>query len=92
MTYSSIPGMILILGLSYLAFWQKHIIIYFITGLITIYVALSWVDIHLGISIAMLFLGLLFLWEGLMVALEDGGPARGWEQIKGWFSRRRGRG
>lgn len=86
----------LMFGIGVIAFWQKDheyaLFIYIVAGFITLFVALSLIDDYTGISISLIGLACLYWFLAVISANEGGGPARGWQQIKGWFNNVRGSG
>lgn len=82
----------LIIGFLVVAFWQNDIVLYLVSGLITWLIGAQWIGDYPGVTVVLWGMGTYELLKGVVMALEMGGPARGWSQIKGLFSRLRGQG
>lgn len=73
----------LLLGFLALAFWQKDIVLYVVTAIISILLAADWVDSYPGISVAIFTLGVYLAVKVIIMVFETGGYARGMSQFKG---------
>lgn len=82
---------ILFLGILGLAFWQKDMILFLISGIITILIGVLWIDDYAGVSVALWGLGTYQILKGLLMALVSDKPSRGLSQFKGLWHRARGR-
>jgi len=80
---------LLLIGILILAFWQKDMIIWLISGLVTIFLSVLWIDDYTGVVIAFWCLGVYQLLKAAMMALEVGGPARGLSQFKAMWQKAR---
>ena len=72
---------------TYLAFWQKDMLIYYIAGIIVIILAANWMDAYPGVTITVWFLGAYQVFLGSQIIYKSSGPSRGWSQIKALFRR-----
>jgi len=72
---------------TYFAFWQRDMLIYYIAGIIVIILAASWMDDYPGVTVAVWFLGAYQVFKGTQIILQSSGPSRGWSQIKALFRR-----
>lgn len=78
---------VLVIGLLFLALWRQKILLYMVSGLVTLFIGLSWVSEYAGVAIAMLFLAAYEMLEGLLMALASDKPARGWSQFRGLWNK-----
>ena len=86
---------IFLLGLVFLAYWIREIIFYMVVGTILIMMGLSWVSTYSASSIYYTWYGIavctlgvyMVAFKGLVAVLTSEGQAKGWSQIKGWFSK-----
>lgn len=87
---SGTTGLILAIGVTALAFWQKDMILFIVSGIVMILVGGQWIDDYAGVTIVLWGLGVYQLLKALILALEIGGPAKGWSQFKGFYQKIRG--
>ncbi|OGN90749.1 MAG: hypothetical protein A2Z70_01335 [Chloroflexi bacterium RBG_13_48_17] len=80
----------LVLGAIALAFWQRDAIIYILSAICIITVVAGWFEDYPGAAFALVMLGFDECRRALMIAIEAGGPARGWSQFRGLWNRRKG--
>ncbi len=84
---SSVFEIVIFLMFLILAWWQKDMILWLMSGLATIYIAATYSD-DLPAFCGLLFaLAVYELYLGLMIAIQAGGPAKGLSQFKAMFSR-----
>ena len=57
------------------------------TCCLLVYVATTWINDYLAVSMILIFFGLCFLSNALMFAIGDSGASRGWSEVKSWFNR-----
>ena len=77
----------IMLGIIFLAFSHRHIIMDLVAAFIIPFISLNWLPDYPGVSLFLLVLSVYFFAQALMIAVKAGGAARGWSQIKGWFDR-----
>lgn len=82
--------LLLFFGLLTLAFWRQDMILFIVSGLVTLFFSLTWIDNYSGISIVLMFLAVYQLYRAVVMALEAGGPAKGLAQFKGIYNKVRG--
>ena len=81
---------LLVLGLVAIAFWRGEMLFYFISGVITLFIGLSWLDNYAGVSMALCFLAAYELFKGLMLALTSDKPSGGTSVFKSLFHKIKG--
>jgi len=81
----------IMLCMIYLAFWQKDIILFVISAIITIITASLWIDNYPGISIALFGMAVYQLLKVIIIMGEQLGPAKGFSQFKAMYDNARGR-
>jgi len=69
----------------YLAFWQKDMIVFLVSGIIVITLSASWVADYTGAVIALWALAVYQILRAVLMAIESNGPSRGWSQFRGLF-------
>lgn len=90
-----LAGSIFVLGMFGIALWYsnrggvKAVVLFIISGLITLFIGITWIGDYEGISIAMMGLALFEFTEGAIMALSSGGPSKGVSQLKGWIGNMR---
>lgn len=91
-----ISEVLLLLGLLALVFWQRPVrldrafIFSILAGFMITSLGIVWLDDYQLIGLGVFITGLVFITSALMVAISEGGPARGWSQVRGWYKRVRG--
>ena len=87
-------GMVLVLGLFAFVLWCKDremkLVLLVISGLVAVFVGISWVSTSQVLSIAVMGLGTFQLIQAVVLALGMGGKAQGYSQFKGIISSIRG--
>lgn len=85
-------GAFIIIALLALVLWRGDEILYFITGLVTFFIGISWASTYSGISYAMCVLSVYEMLRGLIMAIMSKDPSRGLSQfralinkVRGWF-------
>ena len=81
----------LMVSLLYLAFSKQDMILHVVSGLVTTFIALLWLDDYTGVSVVLIGLGAYqLIWQALIPATVSSGPSRGLSQFKGLIRRMRG--
>lgn len=84
--------LLLVIFFVVLAFWVKHpwwrFILDILAGFLLIFTAVRWIDSYTAAGIILIFFSICFFGSALMFAVSEGGPSRGWSEIRGWFRRR----
>jgi len=83
---------VLVLSMTWLAFWQKQFVLYIISAVITIVAGASWMADLPGISVMLWGLAVYELYMVIVMVFEAGGTARGWSQFKEFWSKSKGGG
>lgn len=83
-------GVLLVVGLFAIAVSKRDLVIYAVSGLVTLFISLTWIDSFAGVSIAMMFLAAYQLFQSCHMALSSGGGSRGWSQVKGFYNKVKG--
>ena len=85
-------GAFIILAMLALVLWRGSEILYFIAGLVTFFIAITWASSYSGVSYAMCILSGYEMLRGLIMAVTTDAPSRGLSQfksiinkVKGWF-------
>jgi hypothetical protein len=92
-------GVILVISMLFLALWRKDkeanvetsIVFLIVSGLVTLYIALSWIDAYQGIAIVFVGLAGFQLFEAVRMTMVAGGPSKGLSQFKGWLGKFKGK-
>ncbi len=87
-----------LIGIVWLAFWLRDMIIYMIAGTILIMIGLSWIHAYSASSIYYTWYGIavctlgvyMVAFKGLVAVVTSDKPSRGWSQVKGWWSKGKG--
>lgn len=85
-TFGDILLALLLIGLAFLAFTKKDMILYIVSGLITLSIGALWFDDYLLIAIAAVGLGVYQIILAVVEAVTAGGSSRGVSQFKGVFN------
>ena len=86
----------LLIGIMSIAFWRLDkdpldaMILFIVSGIITILIGVQWIDAYPGVSVALWALGVYQLLKAVLLALESKGPSIGISQFKGLFHKVRG--
>ncbi len=87
----SVVEILILFGFLFLAFWVRDMILYIITGVISIIVGARWMDEMPGISVMLFGLAVYLLILGLLMPFQSSSPAKGlshfkalWERAKKW--------
>lgn len=81
---------LLLIGIAFLSFTRKDMIIYIVSGLITLAIGALWFDDYLLIAIAVMGLGLYQIILAVIEAVTAGGSSRGFSQFKGAYNALKG--
>ena len=87
---AAIAELVIFITLLYLAFWQKGIITYIISSVVTIMVGATWIDDLPAVSIMLWGLATYELYLVIILIFETGGMAKGMSQFKGLWDKVRG--
>jgi len=82
---------IFVLGILAVAFWQKDMIFWIISGIITILISTEWIDSYPGPVVALWALGVYQVLKGLLMALVSDKPSQGLSQFKELWRRALGK-
>jgi len=82
-----LTGVIVFLAMLLLAWWQKDMILWWLSGYITISTAGAWISELPAICIMLYLLAVYEFYLGLMIALKAGGDARGLSQFRSIWQR-----
>ena len=83
--------LLLLIWVNVMAFWRQDMILFIVSGIITILIGVQWIDDYAGVSIALWGLGIYQLLKAVLLALVSEQPTRGWSQFRGIYARMRGR-
>ena len=72
---------LLVLGLLFIAIRTGDLFLYIVSGIITMFISISWVQSYPNLSIPMFCLGGYFIFKAIILSFE-GGASKGWSQFK----------
>lgn len=76
----------LLIGLLALALWKRDMLWFMASGLVALFIGLSWIDANTGVAMAIIGIGTFQLLEALILAVASGGAGKGWSQFKGIYN------
>lgn len=76
-------GAAIVIAMLFLVLWRGDIMLYFIAGLITFFIAITWSSRYTGVSYCFCVLSSYEMLQGLILAISTDVPARGISQFKG---------
>lgn len=81
--------LLLLLGILAIAFWQKELIFWMLSGVITLVIGMLWVSDYPGVAVMMWFLSGYEVVRGFMGLIKNLGPSKGYSQFKEWYRKAR---